>query len=470
MPLQSRRCLLLTSLLFCLLLQAIPLRAEPLDVREQIARESKLYRATHPEFPTAPKHDFRPSSMQPALSPEMNVPGGVGYGYYFNDSSLRWTNSTVLDYYIISPRTMGGDLSYYLYLTSTCRAQLGTEALISYYAQNPAGFWVFDWSMTNNQWQVGINLPDSHPEYLVNRFDESGYRRSMCRVRNGTFLTGFSGNQYTWENRVWLFNFQRGDWDLLYLNAYTTASLNQNLFVSNATLGYWGPIVEVFLDSGTYDNLNPAGFDLTRLFQDANSASQWLNIRNSYSLGMAPFQVLSRTPDRGFSVYTGPAPTTKFWIAGVSQATTQTQPSITINTVMGHQYQLLVSSSPGAALSPTNAPLVGNGTTLALPLPMDCPAAFFRVRDSYIAGSLNVVVNTNAATFSLDPSLGTVDPVWALEPDGRHWDKTVVALSPGTYTINFGTVPGVPAVPSQTVTITRGNMSTVQANYALPGP
>ena len=99
----------------------------------------------------------------------METPGGVGYGYYFSDAALHWTNSTVLDYYIVTPSTAGGDLNYYLYLTSTCRAQLGTEALISYYGQGPAQFWVYDWSMATDRWRVGIELPGQHAEYRLRR-------------------------------------------------------------------------------------------------------------------------------------------------------------------------------------------------------------------------------------------------------------------------------------------------------------
>jgi hypothetical protein len=149
----------------CLATQVICARADILDVREQITRETQLYRSAHPEFQAAPKHDFRPTRVQAATSPDMQLPGGVGFGYYFDDAAFRWTNSTIMDYYIIAPSTMGGNLNYYLYLTSTCRAQLGTEALVSYYSQNQAGFWVFDWSLPSNQWQVGITLPGSHIQY-----------------------------------------------------------------------------------------------------------------------------------------------------------------------------------------------------------------------------------------------------------------------------------------------------------------
>jgi hypothetical protein len=451
--------------------QALCALADILDVRERIMRETQLYRASHPEFRAAPKHDFKGKTVPEKALSGMEVPGGVGFGYYFTDSALRWTNSTILDYYIIAPSTMGGNLNYYLYLTSTCRAQLGTEALVSYFGQNSAGFWVFDWSLSNNQWQVGITLPDAHPEYLTIRPDEFANPRQMCHVRNGTFLTGASGGQYSWENRVWLFNFNRVDWDLVYSHVYTTASLNANLFVSGATHGYWGPIVEVFLGDGTYNNLNPAGFDLTRLFQDSNatnSASRWLSAGNSYSLQSPPFEVLTEAVNRGFVAYSGMAPSNTFRIASTTANPSTSRLTMDINTQTGHQYELFSAPAPGGVWTATGPLILGDGTRMQFQVTNNVQAAFFRVRDFYDSGSLYVIVNTNAAGFSLDPSRGIISPEWVAEPDGHHWDKTLVGLAPGTYTLNFSTVPGLPSLPPKTVTVTRANITPLTANYALP--
>jgi hypothetical protein len=451
----------------CLATQVICARADILDVREQITRETQLYRSAHPEFQAAPKHDFRPTRVQAATSPDMQLPGGVGFGYYFDDAAFRWTNSTIMDYYIIAPSTMGGNLNYYLYLTSTCRAQLGTEALVSYYSQNQAGFWVFDWSLPSNQWQVGITLPGSHIQYLTTRADEFANPRQMCHVRNGTFLTGFAAGLYTWENKVWLFNFPRGDWDLLYSHSYTTTNLSSNLFISNAQHGYWGPIVEVFLSNGTYQNLNLAGFDLTRMFQDANPNSQWLSAANSFVLQMSPFKVLTQTQDRGFVAFTGNGPRNTFRIASVASASPG-QGVIDIASANGHAYQLYSSPTPAGPWAALGPQLFGNGTSLQFEVTTTLSAAFFRVSDVYDTGSLDIVANTNAAGFTLDPPRGITNANWVPLPDGNHWEKTVVGLSPGTYTVNFGVIPGLPSLPSQTVTVTRGNISPVSANYTLP--
>jgi hypothetical protein len=456
-----------------LAMQSISTRAVCLDLREQISRETQVYRSAHPEFATAPKHDFRRRTALRETVLGMEVPGGVGYGYYFNDPSLRWTNSTILDYYIIAPTTMGGDLDYYLYLTSTCRAQLGTEALVGYFGQSSAAFWIFDWSLSSNKWQAGFELPETHPEYLTRRADEFGNVRQMCHIRNGTFLKGFSEGQYSWENRIWLFNFQRKDWDLLYSHGYDTPSLDSNLFVSAAAHGYWGPIVEVFLNGGTYDNLNPAGFDLARLFQDSsstNSSSEWLSNANSYSLQCWPFEVLTETPNRGFVVYTGVAPANTFRIASTSGNKSTGQTLINIDTLNGHEYEVFAAATPSGVWAPTGLIISGDGTQAQVQVPMGLPEGFFRIRDSYNTGSLNVIANINSAGFSLEPHKGIMDQDWVAEPDGKHWDKTVVGLRPGTYTISFHTIPGVPPLAPQTISVTSSNISPVTANYMISAP
>ena len=51
------------------------------------------------------------------------VPGGVGYGAYYTSTFQNdFTTGTTLFYNIICPTVAGGDVSNYLYLTSTNRA------------------------------------------------------------------------------------------------------------------------------------------------------------------------------------------------------------------------------------------------------------------------------------------------------------------------------------------------------------
>src|SRR5579871_1272985 len=129
------------AVLLCLV-RTSNLLAEILDVRKEMARESAQYRARRfPDGKMPPKHDWR--GKQPARPQE--VPGGIGYGMLFDGNALLWKSSTVADYYVIAPTFLDGYV-YTLYLTSTCRSQLTTEALIEYAFTDEAQFWLYDWS------------------------------------------------------------------------------------------------------------------------------------------------------------------------------------------------------------------------------------------------------------------------------------------------------------------------------------
>lgn len=275
------------------------LQAEARDRRETVARQSALYRSLHfPDGRMPPKHDWR-SAHPLGLGTNRETPGGVGYGFYFDNNSLLWTNSTTADYYVIAPTDLGGSVSY-LYLTSTCRAQLGTESLVAYDGTSDPQFWIYDWAQpTNSRWQVTLDLPYSGPQYLTNRPDEFGVDRQMIHLRNATLYLGSNAGSCSWRNRVMLFDFAQGGWDLVYSYDYTTANLTNNYFsTSGSPTGFWGPIVETF---GTYTNVNPVGFDLIRLFRDGNSNSYWLSPGNCYVQKSAPWQLLTFAPNTAFT-------------------------------------------------------------------------------------------------------------------------------------------------------------------------
>lgn len=348
-----------------------------------------------------PKHGWRqPSLAHPHVIENRNVPGGVGYGYYFDDNALLWTNCSIADYYVVAPSSLGETVSF-LYLTSTCRAQLGTESLVAYETNDEAQFWIFDWSQADaNPWQVMINLPTDNPQYLALRPNESGVTNQMVHVRNGTFLLGYSNGNYNWENQTLLFDFNRGGWDFVYSYDYTTAELTDNIPVAGGeSVGFWGPIVETF---ETYPQINPVGFDLIRLFQDGNCNPSWLTPANSYS-----FQISYNggPPDNAWNLLTE-APNTSFTVC--------------------------VGTNSG-------------------------PAGMDNV------GTLCVTVNTNIASFSLNPPAGLISPYWIITPSSNRWDKTVVGLPAGTYAIAFRALPGLSAPAGQVFRITANNVTTVQA-------
>src|ERR1043166_1895998 len=111
------------------------------DRRSAIAKESAAYWAQHPEALQFLERFTRSRAGRHhhgRLPTE--VPGGVGYGYFFWNNTLLWTNSSILDYYIVTPDRAGGNLQTWQYLTSTCRSPLGTESLVSYFADEAATF------------------------------------------------------------------------------------------------------------------------------------------------------------------------------------------------------------------------------------------------------------------------------------------------------------------------------------------
>jgi len=275
------------------------------DRRDAIAQETQRYLAEHfANGQMPPKHDWRQKSWtHPTGVESTNTPGGVGYGYFYDSSALLWTNASIADYYIIAPSSLGGYVSD-LYLTSTCRAQLGTESLVAYESSSGPEFWIFDWSQysaaTNPlPWEVAFDLPSSRPQYLTTKPDEFDIKRQMVHVRNGTYCLGFSNGLYTWQNQTLLFDFVRGDWDLIYSTNYATTNLTNNIPGADEFYGSWGPIVETF---PPYTNVNPVGFDLIRLFQDGNAAPFWLTPVTSYIYSSANWNLLTQATNTSFTV------------------------------------------------------------------------------------------------------------------------------------------------------------------------
>jgi len=387
------------------------------DRREEIARETKRYIAHHfPDGKMPPKHDFSksrpvPRNKQTASGYTTSItngltPGGIGYGVWDDDTALIWTNSTVVDFYAIAPAFLGQSI-YYLYLTSTCRAQLGTEALVDYNSTYGPEFWVYDWAQpANSRWQVLIDLPNDNPQYLTTRPDEFAITRQMVHIRNGTYNTGFSNGLYYWENRVELFDFNRAGWDLMYSYDYTTAYLTNNVYTEGSYYGSWGPIIETF---HSYTNINPVGFDLIHLFQDGNPNPLWLTPSNCYPSENLPVPPLSTSTNWQLLAV---APYTSF-VAAINSNN-------------------LVSSQQ------TNF------------------------------GTLYVTVNTNAASFWVSTNVAVASSGWVTDPSSNSC-LTVVGFPPAQYSINFYPVPGLATPTQQVFVIATNSITTVQATYG-PAP
>jgi hypothetical protein len=227
-------------------------------------------------------------------------PGGVGYGVFYTDAfRSAFATGTVLAVDFLAPTRPGGNVSTWLYLTATNRAVLGVEAFVLYKGQNKFRLRVFDWARTDDYWQTNIGY--SHlDDYITTKYTH-GINYQVLSIQNQTYVKSGS----TWTNNVWLQNYKRDRYDLIYSYEYTSSEAEQK----NGWVGSWGPIVETFEDS--YSNTNLLGF--LRAYLQARDAklpkprwTQWqlLSPQQSYirddNLG---FHLLFLDPNHTFGVY-----------------------------------------------------------------------------------------------------------------------------------------------------------------------
>jgi hypothetical protein len=191
-------------------------------------------------------------------------PGGVGYGYFFEEPDLLWNNDTAILQAMVAPRKPGGDVTTFLYNTTTNRSNLGVEAFIGYFAQDDLTFLVFDWARepAGDPWQVSIPYRDLD-DYLDVVASPDGTFRQELLVANRTALVSAPAD---WVNEVFLFDRITRRWDRVYEFAYSTASATDNTYQFGDFMGSWGPIFETFQDHD--GSSKPIGFNSTRLVQD----------------------------------------------------------------------------------------------------------------------------------------------------------------------------------------------------------
>ncbi|RSX55939.1 hypothetical protein D2E26_0502 [Bifidobacterium dolichotidis] len=179
------------------------------------------------------------------------VPGGVGYGAFFQDQfQYGFTSGTSLLYSIICPSQVGGNVYSHLYLTSTNRAAKGVEAFISYLGQDTLVFKVFDWAQPeSDRWQV--YMPYSELSDYLTTQPVNGEGRQIVTVQNTTVQV--SSTQ--WMNAVWLKNYRTNSFDRVYSYTYNVTLSDQR----DSHYGEWGPIVETFQEH--FENTNVVGFN-----------------------------------------------------------------------------------------------------------------------------------------------------------------------------------------------------------------
>lgn len=199
-----------------------------------------------------------------ALTPTGPVPGGVGYGMFYNSSfKTNWTTGTAIYCEIICPTPPGGNVNTFLYLTATNRSGKGVEAFISYNGQNQTFFKVFDWARyPTAPWQT--NIPFANLASYVRTESAHGHPYQVLPLLNITYQSAANH----WYNQVWLWNHAAKRWDLIYQFDYSATLAEQQ----GVWVGSWGPIVETF--QNPYQGTNPMGSLNTQLTGRA-STNEW---------------------------------------------------------------------------------------------------------------------------------------------------------------------------------------------------
>lgn len=204
--------------------------------------------------------------LKEAVSPTPTgpVPGGVGYGMFYNGSfKTNWTTGTAIYWEIICPTPPGGNVNTFLYLTATNRSGKGVEAFIAYNGQNQTFFKVFDWARyPAAPWQT--NVPFANLASYVRTESAHGHPYQVLPLMN---VTSQSAANY-WYNQVWFWNHAANRWDLIYQFGYSATLAEQQ----GVWVGSWGPIVETF--QNPYQGTNPMGALNTQVIgRDGNN--QW---------------------------------------------------------------------------------------------------------------------------------------------------------------------------------------------------
>jgi hypothetical protein len=227
------------------------------------------------------------------------VPGGVGYGFFYNSTfKMAFATGTSLYFEIVCPTRPGGNVDDYFYLTAMNRSGRGIEAFVSYFKQTDFHFKVFDWARTDH-WQ--IDIPFGNLSSYLGTLSAHGATYQTLGMQNITLQ--ISADQ--WRNEAWLWNRALARWDLIYRFDYAGTHAEQ---VGGFT-GSWGPIVETF--QPLYMNTNRFGFLNTQLTsRDTGGAwGSWklLSAADSYvrtdNVGFHPLFI---DPNYAFVVYSTP--------------------------------------------------------------------------------------------------------------------------------------------------------------------
>jgi len=219
-----------------------------------------------------------------ALTPTGPIPGGVGYGMFYNSPfKTNWATGTAIYWEIVCPTPPGGNVNTFLYLTATNRSGKGVEAFIAYNGQDQTFFKVFDWARyPAAPWQT--NIPFANLASYVRTESAHGHPYQVLPLLNITYQSAANH----WYNQVWLWNRAANRWDLIYQFDYSATLAEQQ----GVWVGSWGPIVETF--QNPYQGTNPMGALNTQAISRASN-NQW----GEWHL-LGPSDSYVRTDNTGF--------------------------------------------------------------------------------------------------------------------------------------------------------------------------
>lgn len=247
--------------------------------RAFIAGKLKLLRtqpSLHPadRETAASKYNSKTATL---LSLEENgpVPGGVGYGMFYNSAfKTSFATGTAIGWEIVCPTLPGGNVNTWLYVTATNRSSKGVEAFAAYQGQNQFSFNIFDWARPEaERWRPPT--PFSNLSAYLGTESAHGTPCQVLAVINTTYQQA-PGN---WINEVRLLDVHANQWHLVYQFLYQATLQDQ----TGDWVGSWGPIVETFQD--VYSGTNPMGALRAQILsRDASGTwSQWSPLTNTQS-------------------------------------------------------------------------------------------------------------------------------------------------------------------------------------------
>jgi len=219
------------------------------------------------------------------------IPGGVGFGAYYEDGALTFDRSSMLRYNIVVNPQIGNPQNHFLYLTATNRSPKGVEAYVSYKQQDNPKFKVFDWSKDGDDQFALTRRYELLADYLGHH-EAGGQVYQTLHVSNSTRRLEAPES---WINEVMLLNRQTGNYDLVYSNEYELAQTDEDNYK------FWGPIVETFPPFPF--TINNVGFFEAQLLQDDRPAKLLTPDVTHFHVDHAGYQVVLQEDNYSFIVH-----------------------------------------------------------------------------------------------------------------------------------------------------------------------